>query len=578
MTSTAAVERDLSGMVSGEPGAPSRKRRRFRGTPSLMIGVVGLALVSIAAIVIPMTGSGSADRVTDAISLPPSAEHLLGTDVFGRDMFMRAMLAARLSIVMTLAATALAVVVGIAVGTSIRLLPRRARGFCLRIVEIAVSYPSLLVAVVIAAILGPGPTQVVFAIGLAGIPAMARLASTLAAAVYEKDFVVSAQIVGVPKHLIITRHLLPNMAEPLLIQATATFALNLVAISALSFVGLGVQTPEYDLGRLLADGLPAIYSRPLEIVGPTVLIVLISLLAMLIGDGLAAVSDPRASVRRPRRTTSLETIAPVVAAPESLVSVQNLHVSTVEGKELVHGISFTIDKGEILGVVGESGSGKSLTAMSLAQLLPEGLRSNAAELRVGDLDLLEDGDPGALASTLAMVYQDPGTTFNPALRMQGQLTEVLRMHRGLSVKRAKTAIVDALAKTRIDDPERLLRSRPYELSGGMRQRAMIASALVADADLIIADEPTTALDVTVQAEILREFKRINQERAMSMLFISHDISVVEALCHRVIVMKDGEIVEELTADALREGRVAHPYTQSLLDALPRIDDVRKERS
>lgn len=562
-----------------EAKSASRPPSRFRPTPSLIVGFALLVLIALVAFIVPAISGSAADKLTDNAALPPSSDHLLGTDLFGRDMLTRAIVATRLSLLMTFGATLISVLFGIVIGTAIRLAPGWLRGFSLRLVEIAVSYPSLLVAVVIAAILGSGPWQLVLAIGLSGIPSMARLSSTLAAAVYEKDFVTTARLVGVPNRSLITRHLLPNMAEPLLIQTASVFSFGLIAISALSFVGLGVQTPQYDLGRLLADGLPAIYTRPLEIVGPTLMIVLVSLAAMLIGDGLAAGADPRASSVRAASAARASNVAPVASTnPDALVSVSNLTVKRADGQSLVHGISFTIGHGEILGVVGESGSGKSLTAMAIAQLLPDGLSSDASEMRVGELNMLGPVPDKDIATALALVYQDPGTTFNPSLRMKSQLTEVLRVHRGYSAERAKQVIVDILAKIRIDDPERLLNSRPHELSGGMRQRAMIASALVTDPVVMIADEPTTALDVTVQADILREFKRINKERSTSMLFISHDIGVVESLCDRTIVMKDGNLIEELSGAQLRAGDVQHPYTRKLLDSVPRLDDDKKAQS
>jgi ABC-type dipeptide/oligopeptide/nickel transport system ATPase component len=169
-----------------------------------------------------------------------------------------------------------------------------------------------------------------------------------------------------------------------------------------------------------------------------------------------------------------------------------------------------------------------------------------------------------------MIYQDPGTTFNPALRMGGQLTEVLRVHRGRSAKEAREIIAGLLADVHITDPDRLMRSHPYELSGGMRQRAMIAAALAAEPALLVADEPTTALDVTVAAGILRELARIRDETDTATLFISHDLGVVEELCDRILVMKDGEIVEELTRSALRAGEVSSPYTRMLLESVPRL--------
>ncbi|WP_205014297.1 ABC transporter ATP-binding protein [Nocardioides albidus] len=335
-----------------------------------------------------------------------------------------------------------------------------------------------------------------------------------------------------------------------------------------------MQSPHYDYGKLLVDALPAIYTRPTQVVGPALMIVLTILAAMLVGDGLAAAADPRSSGGRRggrRGAAPGARSAEVAREEDDLVVVEDLRVSTTDGKELVHGVSFRIRRGEIVGVVGESGSGKSLTAMSLARLLADGLESSAAELRVGELDLRGRVPARELATSVALVYQDPGTTFSPALRMGSQLGEVLRTHRGLSRKEARERVLEGLRTVHLTDPERRLRQHPHELSGGMRQRAMIAAAMVNDPRLIIADEPTTALDVTVQAGILRELKRMNREAGTSMLFISHDIGVVEELCDRVLVMKDGEIVEELTWAQLAENDFQHPYTRKLVAATPRLD-------
>jgi peptide/nickel transport system permease protein len=547
----------------------------LRRSPMLVVGLVMLVVTAGVALVASVTLTGAAEGLSPDTNHPVSAAHWLGTDAFGRDMLARALVGAQASLVMALAATAFSMVLGVLAGTTIRVAPRWVREPALRAVEIAVSYPELLVAVVIAAILGPGRWQLVFAVGLANIPATARLTANLSAAVHQRDFVTTARLTGAPPWAVIGRHLLPNMAEPLLIQLAATFSTGLVAMSALSFVGLGIQTPDYDLGRLLADGLPAIYTRPLEVVGPTLMILLLAVAAMLIGDGLAAAADPRARVLRggvaPARLTGERPPAPGSGDPaDPLVAVRDLVVRRADGAELVRGVSFTIGRGEVVGVVGESGSGKSLTAMALARLLPDGLTAEATELRVGDMDMLGAPPRRELATRLGLVYQDPGTTFNPALRMESQVTEVLRVHQGRSAAEARTIVADELAAVHIVDPARLLRSHPYELSGGMRQRAMIASALAADPMLLIADEPTTALDVTVQAEILRELARLTAEAGTSMLFISHDVGVIEELCRRVLVMKDGVIVEELTGAALRAGEVTHSYTRMLLESVPRL--------
>lgn len=571
MTKLSAADRAVVAGV-GKRGPSS-----FRWTPGLIGGLGLFAVVVAIAVIAPMTMSTAASEVTNQTNLPVSGDHPLGTDSFGRDLLARALVATQLSLIMTLLATAISVVAGVLIGTSIWIAPRRVREASLRVLETVVSYPELLVAIVIAAILGSGSWQLVLAIGIANIPSIARLTANLAASVYQRDFVVTARLLGVPNRLIITKHLLPNMAEPLLIQVASSFSVGLVSMSALSFVGLGVQTPEYDLGRLLADSLPAIYSRPIEVVGPTVMIILMSLAAMLIGDGLAAAADPRSSKVRLRAPKIAGDSAPRTSS-DSLVNVDKLSVVRSDGEELVHGISFSIARGEILGVVGESGSGKSLTAMALARLLPDGLSASATELRIGDMDMLAGSvSQKQLATSVALVYQDPGTTFNPALIMNSQLTEVLRVHKKQSRKQARGVIMEMLAKVHIVRPERLLQSHPFELSGGMRQRAMIASALATDPVLIVADEPTTALDVTVQAEILREFRRINKTQSTSMLFISHDIGVVEALCDRVLVMKDGAIVEVVNRNDLAEGKVAHPYTKMLLETVPRLSDERKVR-
>jgi ABC-type dipeptide/oligopeptide/nickel transport system ATPase component len=176
-----------------------------------------------------------------------------------------------------------------------------------------------------------------------------------------------------------------------------------------------------------------------------------------------------------------------------------------------------------------------------------------------------------MADRVSLVYQDPGSTFNPALRMGSQLTEVLRTHKRLDRHEARRRTVDALRVVHMTKPEHRMKQYPHELSGGMRQRAMIAAALAAEPHLIIADEPTTALDVTVQAEILRELKRVNSHFGTSIMFISHDIGVVRALCHRVIVMYHGEVVEEIAAADLTVESARHPYTRALLEATPDID-------
>jgi ABC-type dipeptide/oligopeptide/nickel transport system ATPase component len=365
------------------------------------------------------------------------------------------------------------------------------------------------------------------------------------------------------------------MAEPLLILATTVFALSMVELSALSFIGLGVQSPSYDFGRLLNESLTQIYTQPTSVVGPSVMIVLTGLAAMLLGDALAARANPRTG-RRAVRRPSVPAVAEVPDGDGALVRVEDLRVSVPGGPELVRGVSLTIDPGEVVALVGESGSGKSLTAMSVAGLVSEELEVCAEVLRVGDLNMLGQPDRSRLGREISVVYQDPGSTFNPSLRLGVQLTEVLRTHLGMGRGRARRLITEALAQVNITEPAHRLRQHPHKLSGGMRQRCMIATTLVTTPKLIVADEPTTALDVTVQHEVLRQFRRIHRKQGTAMLFISHDLGVVEALCDRILVMKEGEIVERLTPAQLRSDDVRHPYTRALMDAVPVVRLVPQE--
>jgi len=549
----------------------SRSKRGGLWTPTMLIGLTLLGALILVAIFAPIFLGTAATQLTSNAGLGPSSEHWLGTDDYGRDLLARALVSARLTLLMTAGAAAISVIGGLAIGLAIWVSPKKLREMALRVLESAVAYPPLIFALVIAAILRPGVGSALIAIGISGIPGFARITANLAASVSHSDFVVTARLLGVPSARIAFRHMLPNMAEPLLILATTVFALSLVEISALSFIGLGVQSPQFDFGRLLNDSLDSLYTQPLMAVGPSVMIALSGLSVMLIGDALAAYADPRArnvKFRQPKATGPA-----VLPATDdgALVRVDDLRIGIPNGPDLVKGISFSINPGEVVALVGESGSGKSLTAMTVAGLAAQDLSTRAELLRVDNMNMLSHPDPSRLAKEISIIYQDPGTTFNPSLRMGVQLTEVLRTHLGMGRAKARRVIADAMGQVNISRPAARLDQHPHELSGGMRQRAMIASAMATGPKLIVADEPTTALDVTVQHEVLRQFRRIHKQERTAMLFISHDLGVVQELCDTILVMCQGEIVERLTKDELVRRDVKHPYTRALLEAIPILD-------
>ena len=262
---------------------------------------------------------------------------------------------------------------------------------------------------------------------------------------------------------------------------------------------------------------------------------------------------------------------------DAALDVRDLQVR-VGSVPAVHGVSFALSRGRRTGLIGESGSGKTLTALAIMGLLPDGLAaSGVAMYRGEDLLTLPDGRLCELrGDRLAMVFQEPMTALNPVMRVGEQVAEPLRVHRGLSRAAALREAARLLERVQVPDAAEKLRAYPHQLSGGQRQRAMIAMAMACSPDLLIADEPTTALDVTVQAQVLALLGRLVDEEGATLLLITHDLPVVAQLCDRVLVMYGGRLVEVGdTSDVFDRPR--HPYTLGLMDAIPPLDEDLPDR-
>jgi len=553
------------------PPPPTARRIRFRSAPLLYVGLAMFGVLVLVAILAPIFLSDAASTMTGDPNSGPTAAHPMGTDGLGRDMLARTLVATRVTMLAAAATTVLAGVVGIGIGVGVWLSPRRVREFSLRIIEFLVSYPAMLIAIVVAAILGRGIVPAVLAIAVANTAGFARLTANLAAGLASREYVVTARLMGVPTGRIAVRHVLPNMAEPLLILISAAFAGALVELSGLSFIGLGAQSPAFDWGSLLNEGVRKIFTNPVLVVPPAVALVFASLASLFIGDGLAAASNPRSNVSRARLVRD-PAIPAIVPAGDPLLVVDGLTVRHSQtGRALVSDVSFTVGRGEVVGIVGESGSGKSVTASVVSKLLAEGLSASVGTLTLAGTDLTTRVSGKDMARRVAMIYQDPGTALNPALTVGSQLSDVLVRVLGHPRRAARRNLIERFRQVLLTDPEGRMRQYPHQLSGGMKQRAMIASAMSTEAQLLVADEPTTALDVTVQREVLALVRRMNAEMGTSVLFISHDLGVVRALCDRVLVMKDGEIVERIDdVGRLTVDDVSHPYTKQLLAATPLI--------
>lgn len=266
----------------------------------------------------------------------------------------------------------------------------------------------------------------------------------------------------------------------------------------------------------------------------------------------------------------------------NILEIKNLktsfftHIGEVEA---VRGVSFSIKKGETLGIVGESGSGKSVTLMSILQLIQYPGKIKSGEIIFEDEDLLKKSPKQLMkirGNKIAMIFQDPMSSLNPVFRIGNQIVETIKTHQDISLKDARKRAVELLEMVGIPSPEKRLNNYPHEFSGGMRQRAMIAMALACKPELLIADEPTTALDVTIQAQILRLIKEIKEKEDTTVILVTHDLGVVAELCSKVIVMYGGLIMEEGTAADIFY-RSAHPYTVGLLKSVPRISKNEKKR-
>jgi peptide/nickel transport system permease protein len=542
----------------------------------LLAAVLGLAIIA------PLVWSHQANAVdTNHILEGASSAHWVGTDNLGRDLFYRVLVGSRLSIELALLATAIGIGAGLLLGTAPVLVGRRTGRFVGAVVNVAVAFPGLLLALFFAVIFGVGAKGAVLAIGFAGAPAFARLTQTLVAGIIERDFVAAARIAGVGRLRLLIRHVLPNIAEPLIVNATIGAGGALLAFAGLSFLGLGVQAPHYDWGRLLGDGLNGIYVHPEAALAPGIAVVIAGLAFNLFGEAAAkgiglttAIGRiPLTRVQGRSPTAPVDRLDGQADGAATVLDVRELMVS-FPGRHgpvrPVRGVTFSVRRGETVGVVGESGSGKSLTALAIAQLIEEPGQVDAERLEFLGTDLLSGTartHRHLLGTSLAMVFQDPMTSFNPTQRIGRQLAEVARQHQGMGRGEARARAVDRLRAVRVPAAERRARQYPHEFSGGMRQRAMIGMGVMGSPALIVADEPTTALDVTVQRQVLDLLGSIRAADGVAIVLISHDVAVVGQVCDRVLVMYAGRIVEDLPAAELVTG-ARHPYTRALVVAVP----------
>ncbi|MCK6450007.1 MAG: dipeptide/oligopeptide/nickel ABC transporter permease/ATP-binding protein [Alphaproteobacteria bacterium] len=514
---------------------------------------------------------------------PPGLAHPLGLDEYGRDVLSRILWGARASLSVAFLAAAVAGVIGTILG----LLGGYLRGLVeivtVRSAEAVLCFPPLLLALLVVTLMGPGAATLIVALSILYAPGYARVAYAQTLAVSALDYVVAQEALGARPGRILLRTILPNVAPPLLVQFSLTVAAAMVLESGLSFLGLGVVPPAPSWGLMIRGARSTMEQAPLLLLWPCLALTGTIVALNVLCDRLRDVLDPRAGTASAGFLgRGIARILPGVVDPATrpaLLDVRGLtiEIATSDGSfRPVRDVSLSVAPGETLALVGESGSGKTLTGLAVLGLLPTGIRATKGRIlftgrdgRTRDLACLPEPALRQLrGDEIAMVFQDPGTSLNPVHRVLDQVAETIRAHRPATGPDAVAQAVGLLKEVGLPDPDRRGRSFPFELSGGQRQRAMIASAVANGPRMLIADEPTTALDVTIQAQILDLFARLRGRGSdTGLVFITHNLAVVAEIADRVAVMYAGEIVEEGPVGAVF-GEPRHPYTAALIASVP----------
>ncbi|SDR19590.1 peptide/nickel transport system permease protein [Rhizobiales bacterium GAS113] len=573
-------------------GRPSAWRRLTQNS----VASFGLALLAVivaiafAAPILPLADPNITD-VAHRLLPPLSPGHMLGTDQVGRDILSRLIFGTRVSFAVGLAAATMAALIGSAIGLFAAFYGKVVDMLLMRGIDMLMAFPYLLLALAIVAALGPGLINAMMAIIVVNIPFFARAVRGATLTVVRADFMAAARLSGLSDLEIVASELFPNVLPVIVITLSTTVGWMILETAGLSFLGLGAQPPQADLGGMLGDGRNLIQVAPHVATIPGIVILLLAIGINLVGDGLRDVLDPKlksGGLARARAKTDaapagerMQGLSTDPAAAELPLVVRGLETHFLVGDEIyraVGGVDLEVRPGQAVGLVGESGSGKTVTALSVLGLVATppgrivhgGIFHHGEDLAGAPLRRLQ----AIRGNRIAYVFQDPQTTLNPLLPVGEQIAEAIRRHQGLGRAEAMERAIAFLEAVRIPDAAGRADAYPHELSGGQRQRIGIAMALANDPELIIADEPTTALDVTTQAQILKLLNELRRERGSALVFISHDVGVIAELCDTVHVMYGGRVVESGPVDAVLRGP-RHPYTQRLLACVPELG--RSER-
>ncbi|HHU39606.1 MAG TPA: dipeptide/oligopeptide/nickel ABC transporter permease/ATP-binding protein [Propionibacterium sp.] len=611
---------------------------RFQGFRSLPIGskvaVVVLSLMTLVAILAPLVAPYSPDATSlvpaDMVvmqeveiagvgttvipdnSVPPNSMFWFGTDDGGRDIFSRAVYGARISLIVGLAATGLALAVAAVLGSIAATSRKWVSEVLMRVLDIIMSFPGIALAAVLVLALSsrlPILPVVIIAIALLYVPQLTRVVRANVLSQFGEDYVAASRVMGARTWWILAKHVARNCIAPILVFATVLVADAIVFEASLSFIGAGitsVNTPTW--GNMLSEGKILLLSGHWwTTFFPGLLILVTTLSLNVLSEGLTdSLASPKIKKRvnvqadeesmsgagtaagiaashvaqadsLQQRLSSLKAaelarndrlvLSDADAAAAPLLEVKDLSISFPNAHgdvEIVDNVSFSVRPGETMGLVGESGCGKSITSMAIMGLLPD-TAVLSGEILFNGVDLLKlsPKEHNALRGhEIAMIYQDALSSLNPSMLISAQFKQ-------LTSRGGQRSAQELLELVGLD-PDRTLKSYPHELSGGQRQRVLIAMALTRNPKLVIADEPTTALDVTVQKQVVDLLNELRTRLGFAMVFVSHDLALVASVAHRITVMYAGQVVETgPTLELLTDPR--HEYTRGLLGAVLSIE-------
>ena len=573
-------------------------------TLSSKIAAVVLVLVALTAILAPLLAPYSPVEIFTARQAPGNG-FIFGTDDKGRDILSRMLYGGRYSLIIGFGATAMALVCGSVVGALAAVSRKAVSETIMRILDIIMSIPGIALAAVFVSILGNSVPSIIFAIGFMYTPQIARIVRANIVSEYGEDYVRAVIVSGAKAPWILIKHVLRNCIAPIMVFTVTLVADAIIFEASLTFIGAGIQEPTATWGNILADARGGVLAgRWWQALFPGLAIMITVLCLNILSEGMtdAMAAAPKAAIKASDSDLNSDREAdrlvanPVLAyqaqaasleerlaqlkivesqrtdraasniTAEPILEVKNLCIKFPRHGDVnvVDNVSFKVRPHQTMGLVGESGCGKSITSLTIMGLLDPKAQVSGEVLYQGKnlLAMTEKEKNQLRGREIAMIYQDALSSLNPSMLIKTQMKQL--------TKRGGTRSAEELLKLVGLDPKRTLDSYPHELSGGQRQRVLIAMALTRDPKVVIADEPTTALDVTVQKQVVDLLKRLQKELGFAMVFVSHDLALVAQVANSITVMYAGQVVEQGSVNDILTNPI-HEYTRGLLGSVLSIE-------